>query len=109
VNADEIASTSVFLASHSGCPVREVAALCLRRWFVRSNGKHALLMSVKAKVKLSLYRPWRPLGLREVEAPTLSEIRLTDGGKVVALRAGRSLSPGSWYSFLPEAESTPGI
>jgi hypothetical protein len=35
------------------------------------------------KVKLSLYRPWRPIGLREVEAPTFSDIRLTDGGKVV--------------------------
>jgi hypothetical protein len=35
------------------------------------------------KVKLSLYRPWRPLRLREVEAPTFSDIRLTDGSKVV--------------------------
>jgi hypothetical protein len=38
----------------------------------------------KLKVKLSLYRPWRPLGLREVEAPTFSDIRLTNGGKVVS-------------------------
>jgi hypothetical protein len=38
---------------------------------------------VKGKIKLSLYRPWRPLGLREVKAPTFSDIRLTDGGKVV--------------------------
>jgi hypothetical protein len=30
-------------------------------------------------------RPWRPLGLREVEAPTFSDIRLTDGCKVVSL------------------------
>jgi hypothetical protein len=36
------------------------------------------------KVKLSLYRPWRPLGLREVEAPTFSDIWLIDGGKVVS-------------------------
>jgi hypothetical protein len=36
------------------------------------------------KVKLSLYRPWRPLGLREVGAPTFSDIRLIDGGKVVS-------------------------
>jgi hypothetical protein len=34
----------------------------------------------KKRVKLSLYRPWRPLGLREVEADN----RLTDGGKVVS-------------------------
>jgi hypothetical protein len=40
---------------------------------------------VKVRVNLSLYRPWRPLGLREVGAPTFSDIRLTDGGKVVSL------------------------
>jgi hypothetical protein len=39
---------------------------------------------VKVKVKLSLYRPWRPLGLRE--APTFSDIRHTDGGKVSPTR-----------------------
>jgi hypothetical protein len=38
----------------------------------------------KGKVKCSLYRPWRPLGLREIEAPTFSDIRLKDGGKVVS-------------------------
>jgi hypothetical protein len=38
----------------------------------------------KGKAKISLYRPWRRLGLREVEAPTFSDIRLTDGGKVVS-------------------------
>jgi hypothetical protein len=35
-------------------------------------------------IKLFLYRPWRPLGLREVEAPTFSDIGLIDGGKVVS-------------------------
>jgi hypothetical protein len=39
---------------------------------------------VKVKVKLSLYRPWRPLRLREVEALTFLDIRLVDGGKVVS-------------------------
>jgi hypothetical protein len=48
------------------------------------------------EVKVSLYRARRPLGLREVEAPTFSDIRLIDGGKVVR------------YSFLFEAESNPG-
>jgi hypothetical protein len=37
------------------------------------------------KVKFSLYRPWRPLGLREVEVPMFSDIRLIDGGTVVSL------------------------
>jgi hypothetical protein len=41
-------------------------------------------MEKKGKVKLSLYRPWRPLGLREVEAVSFSDIRLIDGGKVVS-------------------------
>jgi hypothetical protein len=30
------------------------------------------------------YRLWRPLGLREVEAPTVSDIQLIDGSKVVS-------------------------
>jgi hypothetical protein len=38
----------------------------------------------KGKGKVSLYRPWKPLGLREVEAPTFSDIRLINGGKVVS-------------------------
>jgi hypothetical protein len=47
--------------------------------------KKEILPTVSNKVKLSLYRPWRPLGLREVEAPAFSNIRLIDGGKVVSL------------------------
>jgi hypothetical protein len=35
-------------------------------------------------VNLSLHRPWRPLRLPEVWDPTFSDIRLTDGGKVVS-------------------------
>jgi hypothetical protein len=38
----------------------------------------------KVKLKFALYRPWRPLGLLEVEAPPFSDIRLIDGGKVVS-------------------------
>jgi hypothetical protein len=33
---------------------------------------------------LSLYKSWRPLGLREVEAPTFSDIQFTDGCEVVS-------------------------
>jgi hypothetical protein len=50
-------------------------------------------MATDFKVKLSLYRPWRPLGLREVEAPTFSDIRLTDGGKVVSPMRRRLFAP----------------
>jgi hypothetical protein len=42
------------------------------------------LLYGKVNVKLSLYRSWRPLGLREVETPTFSDIRLTDSSKVVS-------------------------
>jgi hypothetical protein len=47
--------------------------------------------------------------LREVEAPTFSDIRLTDGGKVVSPTRRPLFTPqeDSWYSFLLEAESTP--
>jgi hypothetical protein len=42
-------------------------------------------LKLPSKVKLSLYRPWRPLGLLDVEAPTFSDVRPTDGvGKVVS-------------------------
>jgi hypothetical protein len=42
------------------------------------------IQSVTKKEKLSLYKPWRPLRLREVEALTFSHIRLIDGGEVVS-------------------------
>jgi hypothetical protein len=45
------------------------------------------------KVKLSLYRPWRLLGLREFEAPTFSDIRLRDGGKIVSPARRPLLTP----------------
>jgi hypothetical protein len=44
-------------------------------WWESQKGK---------KVKLSLYRPCRPLGLQDVEASTYSDIRLMGGDKVVS-------------------------
>jgi hypothetical protein len=46
--------------------------------------------------------------LREVEAPTFSDIQLTDGGEVVKPYALTAFYPqeDSWYSFLLQAEST---
>jgi hypothetical protein len=41
-------------------------------------------IKIKVKVKLSLYRQWRPLGLREFEATIFSDIRLIDGRKCVS-------------------------
>jgi hypothetical protein len=51
--------------------------------FVDSDAENVNFIQ-KLKVKSSLYRPWRPLGFREVEAPTFSDIQLIDGGKVVS-------------------------
>jgi hypothetical protein len=51
------------------------------------------------------------MGLSYIEAPTFSlDNRLTDGGEVVS-HTRRSLfttQEYTWYSFLLEAESTPG-
>jgi hypothetical protein len=65
-------------------------------------------LKLRDKVKLSLYRPWRPLGLREVEALTFSDIRLIDGGKVVSPTLRPLFYPQEDYSFLLEVESTSG-
>jgi hypothetical protein len=46
-----------------------------------------------SKVKFTLYRPWRPLELREVEAPIFSDIRLIDDGKVVSPTRRPLLTP----------------
>jgi hypothetical protein len=77
--------------------------------FAKKENEHSSFEN-SVKVKLCLYRPWRPLGLREVQAPTFSDIRLTDGGKVVSptLRPLFYHQEDSWYSLLLEAESTPG-
>jgi hypothetical protein len=50
-------------------------------------------ITILCKIKLSLYRLWRPLGCPEVEDPAFSDIRLIDGGKVV--------SPMRWPLFPP--------
>jgi hypothetical protein len=49
--------------------------------------------------------------LREVVAPTFSDIRLIDGGKVYQPYAPAAYYPqeNSWHSFLLETESTPEL
>jgi hypothetical protein len=61
----------------------------------------------KRKVKLSLYSPWRPVGLREVDASTFfwhSAHRWRQGCQPYA-PAAIYPDEDSWYSFLLEAES----
>jgi hypothetical protein len=57
-------------------------------------------IKVKVKVMFSLYRPLRPLGLREVEAPTFSGIRLIAGGKVVSPKRRSLLPPGKFLVLI---------
>jgi hypothetical protein len=54
------------------------------------------------KEKLSLNRPWRPIGLWDIEAPHFLDNRLTDGGGVVSLMLWPHLhyQEDSWYSFV---------
>jgi hypothetical protein len=55
-------------------------------------------------------RPWRPIELCDVEAPTFLNHRLSDGGQVVSLTRWPPfiLQEDSSYSFLFQVESTSG-
>jgi hypothetical protein len=87
-----------------------VRSLCFAVLHVVSNMANlASGLLSKGKVKLFLYRPWRPLGLRDVEAPTFfrhSAHRWRQGCQDYAPAAFYH-QENSWYSFLLEAESTP--
>jgi hypothetical protein len=53
---------------------------------------------------------WRPIGLWEAKAVIFSESQLTDGSEVVirTCQPPFTLQEDFWYSFLLEAQSTPG-
>jgi hypothetical protein len=59
---------------------------------------------------ISPYKPWRPLGFREVEAPTFFRhwAHRWRQGCQPYVPAAFYPQEVSWYSFLLEAESTPG-
>jgi hypothetical protein len=65
-----------------------------------------------ALVRNPCNKPWRPIGLRDVEVPTFClDNRLIDGGEVVSLTRRPPLtSPREDFLvlILLEAESTPG-
>jgi hypothetical protein len=64
-----------------------ISSKCVRLIYI------TILYLILIKVKLSLYRTWRPVGLREVEAPAFSDIQLIDGSKVASRRR--------WLLFTP--------
>jgi hypothetical protein len=55
-------------------------------------------------------RPWSPQGCETLRLPHFLDNQLTDIGEAVSLKSWPPLTPQehSWYSFLLEAESTPG-
>jgi hypothetical protein len=55
---------------------------------------------VDSMIKFSLYRPWRHLGLREVEALTFWDIWLIDGGKVVSSASRPLVTPGIFLALI---------
>jgi hypothetical protein len=65
---------------------------------------------VKVKVKLSLYRPVEALrGCERLRLPHFQIFGSKMTARLSALCTSRSLPSGrSWYSFVFEAESTPG-
>jgi hypothetical protein len=70
---------------------------------------------VKVNKDIPGYRPWRPIGLREVKAPTLlrhTGNRCRQGCQPYAPAAlypqVSFIFKDSWYLFLSEAESNPG-
>src|SRR5215470_10409421 len=52
-------------------------------------------VKVKVKVKQSRYRPGRPLGFQEVEAPRFLDNRHMKVVRLSALRTGRLYAPGN--------------
>jgi hypothetical protein len=61
-----------------------------------SDENFEVLLNLSTVVKGKRYRPWRPLGLLEVEAPTFSDTRLIDCGKVISPTHRPGLEPATF-------------
>jgi len=70
----------------------------------------AVIAEKGTKVKQSHYRPGQALRIPGVRGSQISRQLAHEGGKVVSPTHRSPLFPRkySWYSFLSEAESTPG-
>jgi hypothetical protein len=80
-------------------------------WFGRRNSARCRGDSYrKIKKNYTCNRPWRPIGLWDVEAPTFSRQSAHRWRWGCQPHAPATLysQEDSWYSFLLEAESTPG-
>jgi hypothetical protein len=77
----------------------------------RKAGGEYNLMCLQKKIKpIPVTGHGSPYGCETSRLPHFLDIRLTDDGEFVCLtrRPSFNLRKKSWYSFLLEAESTPG-
>jgi len=84
-------------------PVEISSVIIPSGWLYRSN----IWWVIAGKVEAIPVQAW---GFQEVEAPRFQDNRHMKVVRLSALRTGRLYLPRkySWYSFLSEAESTPG-
>jgi len=77
--------------------------------YLQLDAQNSYLFTYNKNVKQSHYRPGQALRIPESEAPTFQDNRHMKVARLSALRTGR-LYPRNYscYSFLLEAESTPG-
>jgi hypothetical protein len=91
-----------FSMNTNGC----VFSLCqnVKKKKYRDNENHILSVRLHTYWRRRSYpcnRPWKPMGLWDVEAPTFSlDNRLTDGGKFVSLTRRPPLPPGRFMVFI---------
>jgi hypothetical protein len=91
------------------CLIKSTAFLRLQL-LTYHDSQYVLLDKVKKGKAIPVTGHGDPEGCETLRVPHFLDNRLTDGGKVVSLTHRPPFTPqeDSWYSFLLEAESTPG-